>query len=166
MKPLWKSLPLLAVLLFTVVQADGEEIIADTHFNKKPNSWLLFPPKCHPFQILPIWISPRSNEDKNRTSKFLPPSPISVKSNRVQLRAIRSEIAAHIMFPQFQLAPQSYPTITTVRFRTTLFTIQILGSSPQWNRTRFDQLSDSRVSWYRISSESPNFAPPYIHCNT
>ena len=38
MKPLWKSLPLLAVLLFTVVQADGEEIIADTHFNKKLNS--------------------------------------------------------------------------------------------------------------------------------
>ena len=26
MKPLWKSLPLLAVLLFTVVQADGEEV--------------------------------------------------------------------------------------------------------------------------------------------
>ena len=43
-----------------------------------------------------IRICPRSNEDKSRTSKFLPPSPISVKSNRVQLRAIRSEIAAEI----------------------------------------------------------------------
>ena len=93
MKPLWKSLPLLAVLLFTVVQADGEEIIADTHFNKKP---ITVSSKCHPFQILSIQISPRSCEDKSRTSKFLPPSLISVKSNRVQLRAIRSEIAAEI----------------------------------------------------------------------
>ena len=79
-----------------------------------------------PPPLLILVVLEFSNEDKSINLKSLP-GP--VKSNKVQRPAIRSEIAAHIMFPNFQLAhrPNPSPTIITVRFKLTLFTILILA---------------------------------------